>query len=361
MDIVGDEDNNNNNNIIIADIVGVNSPNEKIEEYTGVDQNFEQYINNDTIENKIFDFKNNKLNFSFQNKTFINCHFYNYKNRPFYDRNLRDDFKNDDDEDTIFEVNVKNSNFINCRFDEIIFFKATFDNNTTFENCFFHEIDLFFSKFNNCYMAGSNFSHCNLITYNEFNRCDMAGSKFSDCKFATGIKFNLCDMAGSKFNSCDMAGCNFTKSNVSECIFHNCIINYKIFENSYIIIGIRHVVLKRHILRHINRYGDYTGKISHLSLKSVGNIIEKEIQEFIKTTKEELASKNINDDIAEIVIGDLFPIEQRSRSREHSKLSVRNNTNNRNTSRSRSRDRPHTSRSRSRGGKGKKTRKFKNK
>jgi uncharacterized protein YjbI with pentapeptide repeats len=322
----------NDNHIDIVDIVGDNLPSRYIEnyEYDSYEENFEQYIEkNDTIENKLFEFNYNKLNFSFENKTFNNCHFYNYKS-----------FSETD--------NVTNSNFINCRFNNINFLKAIFHDNT-FENCVFDNI---------------NFEDI------QFKKCNMAGSKFSNCNFATGNIFNLCDMAGIEFNSCYMAGCNFTESNVSECNFYNCIINYKIFENSYIIIGDRRVVLKGHILRHIDRYGDYTGKIRHLSLESIGNVIEKKIQEFIKTTKEELASKNINDYIAEIVIDNLFPIEQRSRSRyrEHSKLSVRNNKNNRNTSRSRSRDRPRTSHGRSRdrphtsrGGKGKKTRKIKNK
>jgi len=348
MDIVDDEDDNNNNNIIIADIVhDDNSPNKKIEEYEGVDQNFEQYINNDTIENKIFDFQNNKLNFSFQNKTFINCHFYNYKNRPFYDRNLHDDFKNGhDDEDTIFEVNVKNSNFINCRFDEIIFFKATFDNNTTFENCFFHEIDLFFSKFNKCNMAGSNFSHCDFTTDNEFNNCEMARIEFNNCK---------------------IAGCNFTNSNLSECEFYNCDMNYKSIADSYIIIDNRRIYLREYI---DPKQLEYTSKIRHLSLKSIGDKINIRIQKIIKTTKQELASKNINNDPREFIFDYLFPRintnTQRSRSREiHINRSRDKHKNSPSRSRTKRddirRDVRERSRSRDRnrryGGKGKKTRK----
>lgn len=279
------------NNIDIVYIVGDNLPSRYIEdyEYNSNKENFEQYIkDNDTIENKLFEFNYNKLNFSFEKKTFKNCHFYNYKS-----------FSNKD--------HVTESNFIDCRFDNVNFLKAIFDDNT-FENCVFNNIYFKDSQFNNGSMAGSVFTNCDFESNNQYNNI-----------------------------------------NVSECEFYNCTMNYKLIANCYIILDNRIIYLRDYI---DPKQLEYTSKIRHLSLKLIGEKINIRIKQTIETTDKVLDSTKIHNYQREI-LEFVFPTIQRSRSRygEHSKRSVRNKS--RSRSRDRDSDRPRTSR----GGKGKKTRK----
>lgn len=293
------------NEIDIVDIVGDNLPSRYIEdnEYDSNKQNFEEYIkNNNTIDNKLFEFNYNKLNFSFENKTFYNCHFYNYNS-----------FSKKD--------HVTNSNFINCRFYNVNFISATFDD-TTFENCVFNNIVLENSKFNNGNMNSSNFTNSNLASNNEFNNI-----------------------------------------NVTNCNFNNCNMNYKLLANSYIIIDDKIILLRDYI---DPKQLEYTSIIRHLSLKLIGEQINIRMKKTIETTKKVLDSTKVYNHPQQILDYLFPTIQRSiSRYGQHIRRPVRDNTSNRNKSRSRSRDKQHTrSRSRSRdrrsasrGGKNKKTRK----
>ena len=228
--------------------------------------NFEDYINvNSTLENVDFNFNNEKVDFSFKNKTFSNCNFYNYNNAPFYQRNQTEHYNNEDNEEDIIKVvNVNNTTFNNCKFDDVKFFKGIFDNNT-FNNCEFDGMILKFSKFNNCDMTGTEFRGCYLLN----------------------------EMQTEKI---------FNNINVTNCVFERCNMNLNLLSDSYILVtDNRRVELNDYFSNSQNKANTY------LSMIRIGEIINNKIGEIINVTEQQLADPNIQSDISNAIMDYLFP------------------------------------------------------